>query len=181
MPPNTISALADQIADFLLPSSPSSILSALDSIQHNYITPYILSPLQSLFTAASSSLPPRFSMSTSGMSDLVSLLALIVIAFISFRILDYIRRVVMWWVMLALKLCLLLVVMQVGWYVSQHGLEQTLNDAGWLWGLLEGFLGTTGAQVGAGTKRRMTATGTRVRGRQQTPLANTRDHRRLWT
>lgn len=77
------------------------------------------------------------------MSDLVSLLALIIIAFISFKILGYVRRVVMWWIMLALKLSLLLVLVQVGWYVSQYGLEKTLNDAGWLWGLLEGFVAET--------------------------------------
>jgi hypothetical protein len=115
------------------------------------------------------------------MSDLVSLLALIVIAFISFKILDYVRRVVMWWIMLALKICLLLVVVQVGWYMSQYGLEKTLNDAGWLWGLLEGFLGETGAQMGAGTRSRTTTAGTRVRGRQQAPLGNTKGQRGRWT
>lgn len=180
-PSDTISTIADQIVDFLLPSSSTSTSSTLNAFQRHYITPYILSPLQSLFTATSSSPPPRASTITSGMSDLVSLLALIVIAFISFKILDYVRRVVMWWIMLALKLCLLLAVVQVGWYVSQYGLEKILNDAGWLWGLLEGFFSETGAQMGAGTRSRTTTAGTRVRGRQQAPLGNTRGQRGRWT
>lgn len=142
-PSDTISAIADHIVDFLLPSPSSPPSSTWNSFQRDYLTPYILSPLQALFTATSSSPPPRSSINTSGMSDLVSLLALIIIAFISFKILGYVRRVVMWWIMLALKLSLLLVLVQVGWYVSQYGLEKTLNDAGWLWGLLEGFLAET--------------------------------------
>jgi hypothetical protein len=114
------------------------------------------------------------------MPDLLSLLALIIIAFVSFKVLDYVRRVVMWWIMLALKLCLVLVAVQVGWYVSQYGWEKTLNDAGWVWGLLEGFLGETGAQMGESTRSRITTAG-RARGRQQVPLGNTRGKKGQWT
>jgi Nuclear pore assembly and biogenesis len=180
-PSDTISAIADQIVDFLLPSSSSSTSSTLNTFQRNYITPYILSPLQSLFTTTSSSSSSNSSTNSSGMPDLLSILALVVIAFISFKVLDYIRRVVMWWIMLALKLCLLVVALQVGWYVSQYGWEKTLQDAGWAWGLLEGFIGETEAQIGGSTRSRTTTSGTRGRGKQQAPLGNTRGQRGRWT
>jgi hypothetical protein len=177
-PSDTISAIADQIVNLLLPSSSRS--STLDAFQRDYIAPYILSPLQSLLPGTRST-TSRSSTNSSGMPDLLSVLALIVIAFVSFKVLDYVRRVVMWWIMLALKLCLLLVVVQVGWYVSQYGWEKTLNDAGWAWGILEGFLGETGVQMGGNTKSRTTTAGTRRRGRQQVPLGNNRGQRGRWT
>lgn len=84
----------------------------------------------------------------------------------------------MWWIMLAVKLCLVLVVVQVGWYVSQYGWEKTLNDAGWIWGILEGFVGETGTQAsGVARGSRAGATG---RGRQQVPLGHTKGSRRRW-
>ena len=178
-PSDTISTIADQIVNFLLPS-PSST-STLNTFQREYINPYILSPLQSLFTGTAGNNSSGSSTNSGGMPDLLSLIALIVIAFISFKVLDYVRRVVMWWIMLALKLCLILVAVQVGWYVSQYGWEKTLNDAGWLWGLLEGFLGETGAQLGGSTRSRPTAAGTRGRNRQQAPLGSTRGQRGRWS
>src|SRR2546423_7810177 len=106
---DTISNIADQIVNFLLPSSSSSKPSTVHDFQRNYITPYILSPLQSVLTGSSSNTSSRASTTIGGMPDVLSILALIVIAFISFKVLDYVRRVVMWWVILALKLALILV------------------------------------------------------------------------
>lgn len=176
---DAISAIADEIVNFLLPSSsPSSTSSALHAFQRDYITPYIFSPLQSLLTGANSA---KSSTGGGGMPDLLSLLALIVIAFVSFKVLDYVRRVVMWWVMLALKLCLILAAVQLGWYVSQYGWEKTLHDAAWAWGLVEGFLSETGAQMGGSARSRTTDAGTRRRGGQQPPLGNTRGQKGRWT
>jgi hypothetical protein len=178
-PSDAISAIADQIINLFLPSSTSSF-STLDAFQRDYIAPYILSPLQSLLPGTRST-TSRSSTNSGGMPDLLSILALIVIAFVSFRVLDYVRRVVMWWIMLALKLCLLLLFVQVGWYVSQYGWEKTLSDADWAWGILEGFLGETGGQMGGSTKSRTTTAGTRRRGGQQAPLGNNRGQRGRWT
>jgi Nuclear pore assembly and biogenesis len=178
----TISTIADQIVNFLMPSSSPSSSSTFTILQRDYIDPYIISPLQTLLTSASAtSSSSRSVQSSSGIPDIISLLALVVIAFISFKVLDYVRRVVMWWVMLALKLCLILVAVQVGWYVSKYGWEKTLNDAGWAWGLLEGFLAETGAQMRGNTRSRTATTGARGYGRQQAPLGNTRGQKGRWT
>ena len=178
---DTISEIADQIVNFFMPSSSSSPTSStLNAFQRDYVTPYIFSPLQSLLAGTSSTASSRSNTNSSGMPDLLSLLALVIIAFISFKVLDYVRRMVMWWVMLALKLCLILVAVQVGWYVSQYGWEKTLNDAGWVWGLLEGFIGETGAQLGGSTRVRATTAEKRGRGRQQVPLGSTRGQRGRW-
>jgi hypothetical protein len=175
----TVSAIVDRVVNFLMPRSSSSILTTL---QRDYIDPYIISPLQTLLAGASiTSSSPKSVQGSGGMPDIVSLLALIVIAFISFKVLDYVRKVVMWWVMLALKLCLILLAVQVGWYVSKYGWEKTLNDAGWAWGLLEGFLGETGAQIRGSTRSRTATTGARGYGRQQAPLGNTRGRKGRWT
>jgi hypothetical protein len=178
----TISTIADQIVNFLMPSSSPSSSSTLATLQRDYIDPYIISPLQTLFiSAGTTSSSSRSAQGSSGMPDIISLLALVVIAFISFKVLDYVRRVVMWWVMLALKLCLILVAVQVAWYVSKYGWEKTLNDIGFVWGLLEGFLGETGTQMGRSTRSRTATTGARGYGRQQAPLGNTKGQRGRWT
>lgn len=178
----TISTIADQIVNFFMPSSSPSSSSTLTALQRDYIDPYIISPLQTLLTGANTtSSSSRSVQGSSGMPDIISLLALVVIAFISFKVLDYVRKVVMWWAMLALKLCLILVAVQVGWYVSKYGWEKTLNDAGWAWGLLEGFLGETGAQMRGSTRSRTATAGARGYGRQQVPLGNTRGRKGRWT
>jgi hypothetical protein len=165
-----------------MPSSSSSSSSILNTLQRDYIDPYIILPLQNLLTGGSTeSSSSRSVQGSSGMPDIISLLALVVIAFISFKVLDYVRRVVMWWVMLVLKLCLILAVVQVGWYVSKYGWEKTLNDAGWAWGLLEGFLGETGAQMRGSTRSRTATAGARGYGRQQAPWGNTRGQKGRWT
>ena len=181
-PSDTISGIADQIVNFLLPSSSSSARSStLNTFQRDYITPYILSPIQSLLTGTANTSSSRSSTNSGGMPDLLSLIALIVIAFISFKVLDYVRRVVMWWIMLALKLCLVSVAALVGWHVSQYGLEKTLNDAAGAGGLLEAFQGEPGRQLGGGTRSKTNTAGARGRNRQQVPLGNTRGQRGRWS
>lgn len=173
--PDMISTIADQIVNFLLPSSSSSSAhSTMNDIRRDYLEPYILSPLESLLNSGSSGT------AAGSMPSLISLLTLAVVAFVSFKLLDYVRRVVMWWIMLAFKLCLLLLVVQVGWYVSQYGWEKTLSDAGWVWGIVEGFVGETGAQAQGSTNGRRDTTGSRTGGRQQVPLSNANGQRRRW-
>lgn len=62
---------------------------------------------------------------------------------VSLVILDYIRRLVIWWVMWWVRFLVRLVfwgsVVFVGFYVYNFGLEQTVQDAGRLGGFAMGF------------------------------------------
>ena len=138
--------------------SSTTTWSTLASLRDEYFDPYILAPLQSLVDSSTKEM------------DLISILALMFIAFVSFKVLDYVRRVVMWWIALAFKLVLLLVIVQLGFYVHSYGWEKTLRDAGWLWGILEGFLIEQGPGT-AGMKGNVHSGGRRS-GRQQIPVGN---------
>ena len=78
----------------------------------------------------------------------------------------------MWWIIFAVKIAVLLLVLQVGFYVHNYGWEKTLRDLGWLWGLAEGFfpqLAEMGMNTGNTGGGRNTRTAPRVgrAGRQQ--------------
>ncbi|KAF3483226.1 uncharacterized protein GIQ15_02550 [Arthroderma uncinatum] len=93
--------------------------------QLTYLQPYILTPINALLNS-----PP----------DLFSILALLLIFFISLKVLDYARRVIMFWVMLVFRLAFWGVVLGGAWYVYTVGWEKTWRDAAWVLGLLEGFI-----------------------------------------
>ena len=57
------------------------------------------------------------------------------------------RKTIVYWVSVAIKLALWVVVAVVGVYVYQRGVEQSVEDFGWVWGLLAG-LGEEGQRVG---------------------------------
>lgn len=67
---------------------------------------------------------------------------------ISVKILDYVRRVVVFWVTLAFRLVFWGAVFGCGWYVYSYGLATALRDATWLFGLAEGFVRQFLAGVG---------------------------------
>lgn len=77
-------------------------------------------------------------------SALLSLGVLLITLYMGLRIMNYIRRTIMGWVWLGVKMVLLLFIVQLGWYVNQYGWERAARDAGWaggiVWGLLEEFM-----------------------------------------
>lgn len=93
-----------------------------------YLDPYLIHPLASLLT---SSMP---------MPDLVSIFILALVLIISLKILDYARRLVMFWVNLALRLLWWALVLAALWYVYSVGIEKTGRDLGWMVGLVGGFV-----------------------------------------
>ncbi|OJZ88161.1 hypothetical protein ASPFODRAFT_531582 [Aspergillus luchuensis CBS 106.47] len=93
-----------------------------------YLDPYLIHPLASLLT---SSMP---------MPDLVSIFILALVLIISLKILDYARRLVMFWVNLALRLLWWALVLGALWYVYSVGIEKTGRDLGWLVGVAGGFV-----------------------------------------
>lgn len=115
------------------------ILLFTSSYFYRYIFP-ILYPLYRLSNNALQSL-------SSDSPDIVTLLILAGVLIASLKVLDYMRKTIMYWVSVAIKLALWVVVAVVGVYVYQRGLEQSVEDFGWVWGLLAG-LGEEGQRVG---------------------------------
>ena len=60
------------------------------------------------------------------------------------RIMTYILTTIMSWVWLGIKLILLLLVVQLGFFVNSYGWESAIRNAGWIggigWGLLEDLI-----------------------------------------
>ncbi|OJJ73888.1 hypothetical protein ASPBRDRAFT_41638 [Aspergillus brasiliensis CBS 101740] len=115
-----------------------------------YLDPYLIHPLASLLT---SSMP---------MPDLVSVFILALVLIISLKILDYARRLVMFWVNLALRLLWWALVLAALWYVYSVGIEKTGRDLGWIVGLAGGFV--DGFRDGVEGGRAVTGSGSGVGG-----------------
>ena len=79
--------------------------------------------------------------------DITTLALLAVALIISFRVLDYVRRTILYWVGLAIRLGLWVAIGGLGLYVWQRGFDQSVEDFGYIWGFLQG-LGYEGERVG---------------------------------
>lgn len=90
------------------------------------------------------------------MPDLISIILLAVILLISLKVLDYARRVIMFWVLLAFRLVFWGTVLGLAWYAYRVGVENAARDLGWVWGVVVGFVedwqrsATAAATAGAG-------------------------------
>lgn len=126
--PNEIST--EQIIPYLRISSMKNIQTLtsghLSSIRTSYLEPYIIQPLSSLLASST--------------PDLVSVFLLALILLISLKVLDYARRVIVFWITLAFRLVFWGTVIGVAYYVYTVGVEKTVKDLGWLWGIAEGFV-----------------------------------------
>ena len=65
---------------------------------------------------------------------------------------DYMRKTIIYFIGLALKLALWTLVLGIGWYVYQRGSDQALEDVGWVWGLFEAY-SAEGQKVGKSKAR----------------------------
>jgi hypothetical protein len=79
--------------------------------------------------------------------DVVTLLILAGLLIASLKVLDYMRKTIVYWIGLAIKMVLWVTVAAVGFYVYYRGIEQSMEDFGWVWGFLQG-LGEEGQRVG---------------------------------
>jgi hypothetical protein len=109
----------------LVSTTPLSVY--LSHFRTEYLDPYVVQPLSALLASST--------------PDLLSVLLLLAILYISLRILDYARRVVMFWVLLIFRLVFWGSVIGAGLYVYNVGVEKTSRDIGWLWGVAQGFVG----------------------------------------
>ncbi|KAI9038765.1 Apq12 family protein [Aspergillus affinis] len=95
----------------------------VDQLRTAYLDPFIIQPLANLLT---------------NMPDLLSVFVLFLALFISLKILDYGRRMVMFWVTLALRLVYWGFIIGAGVYVYNVGLEKAAQDLGWFYGIIKG-------------------------------------------
>ncbi|PWY81974.1 hypothetical protein BO70DRAFT_396760 [Aspergillus heteromorphus CBS 117.55] len=98
----------------------------ISHLRSTYLDPYVIQPLATLLA--------------SSMPDLVSVFILAIVLLISLKILDYARRLVMFWVNLFLRLLWWSFVLGVIWYVYSSGFEKSGRDLGWAYGIIKGFV-----------------------------------------
>ena len=137
------------------PNGSSSFQSQLQEIHDQYLAPYLLDPLNNIL---SSRIHPK---------DVVSLVVVLAIFIVSLKVLDYARRIIMWWVSMAVSLIFWIALMGGGWYVYNVGIEKAMQDVGYVWGLAEGFLVDRGTPQGKNSGWQ----------RQQVPLRGRTAHR----
>lgn len=109
-------------------STQENILTRLTTLRSEYIQPYLIEPLSTFLTTSTA------------MPDLFSIVLLVIIFYISIRVLDYARRVIMFWVMLAFRLAFWGSVLGFAWYVYRVGIDTAGRDVGWLFGVISGFI-----------------------------------------
>ncbi|KAI4193836.1 MAG: hypothetical protein LQ348_002762 [Seirophora lacunosa] len=129
-----------------------------------YYTPYstYIRPLQRAFLLSQSyffryafpTLYPVYALTNRLLSfalteqpSLTSLALLAVLLIVSLKVLDMLRRAVVYWISVAIRLAMYAMALIVGMWIYQRGLEQTLEDLGWIAGLLAG-LNEQGEKVG---------------------------------
>lgn len=160
-------------------STLSSVLIQLHDLYKTHIFPHLPPPLQS----ASSYVDPALA---SG--DIVSLAAFLLAVYLTLRIADYIRRSILSWIVLLLKIALLLLLVQGVVYVQQYGWQMALRDAGWLGGIVWNFVEDAMQDNETGQYGQRNYRGGRngqawnVAGRQQVPVGRGQTKRRgAWT
>ena len=96
------------------------------------------------------------SKATSDAPDLATLALLAFILFMSLKLLNMLRRQIMYWISLGIRLALWTAIGLVGFYVYQRGVDQSLEDLGLLLGFLA-QLGDEGEKIGQTKARRKAA------------------------
>ncbi|KAL2872038.1 Apq12 family protein [Aspergillus lucknowensis] len=136
------SNLAHLHASYLNPSLEHIKESYLDpSLTHlrlTYLDPYVVQPLAHLLAS---------------MPDLASVLVLIFILFVSFKVLDYTRRAVMFWVWLTMRLVWWATIISLGLYMYQAGWAKVARDLGFVFNFLVGVLEQFGRGLEESTAR----------------------------
>ncbi|KAJ5587644.1 Nuclear pore assembly and biogenesis protein APQ12 [Penicillium hispanicum] len=130
LPENVQTLLQHPTVSFLRTSTQDHLTEHLAHLRSTYVQPYIIEPLSSLLASTS----------TVAMPDLFSIVLLALVLLISLKVLDYTRRMIMFWVTLAFRLVFWSSILGIGWYVYRVGVENAGRDAGWLWGVVEGFV-----------------------------------------
>lgn len=124
------------------------ILTHISTVYHNYIHPFLPSPIQTLFNNLTPIATNLVTSATNG--DLTSLISTLVIVYLSLRIADYIRRSVIAWFLFIFKILLVIALVNAAVYVNRVGVGKAMEDAEWLWDLIWGFVEHRVAMAGNG-------------------------------
>ncbi|KAL8753421.1 MAG: hypothetical protein Q9199_005065 [Rusavskia elegans] len=103
--------------------------------------------------------------------SLASLALLAILLLVSLKLMDILRRTIISWIAFAIRMIMYVSVIMVGVWVYQRGLEQSLEDLGWIIGLFAG-LGEQGERMGHAKAAR------RAREAKKIPKANHRGRTR---
>lgn len=107
-------------------------------------------------------------MLSSDAPDIATLALLALILWISLKVLDIVRNMVLSWIRIVLKLSVWVLVAAVGLFVWLNGIEQSLEILGWAVGYLAG-LENEGERIGSAKAARRSRDASRV---------STRGHKR---
>ena len=112
-------------------------------------------------------------------ADAVTILCGLVALFVVVRVVDYVKRMIMFWVRLAIRIVFVVVMIQVVVYYWHVGLGELARDAGKAWGFIndvfepngppQGWTPGPGSAGGWGTKKRRAGATMRGRGRGRWP------------
>ncbi|KAK2754252.1 hypothetical protein FQN54_007131 [Arachnomyces sp. PD_36] len=125
----------EETFDYILPhihpslassSSAAHLQEQIQTLRTTYFDPYVLDPVNDLLTSAT--------------PNLLSLFFLLIILFISLRVLGYVFRMITFWVMLVVRLVFWAVCIASAFYVYTVGWERAARELGWVWGVGQGFL-----------------------------------------
>ena len=138
--------LQDQLASLLANGSvsPSTVknLYSYTSTFYTYVT--TLYTYGSTYLGALLPFVPKTIPTNS--AELASLVIFVLVLFTTFKVVDYVRRMILFWVFLVIKLVAVLALVQLALYVYTYGVEKTLNDLGWVWGFVESMVESTAQQ-----------------------------------
>ncbi|KAJ5794109.1 hypothetical protein N7457_000708 [Penicillium paradoxum] len=130
LPENLQTVLQNPTFAYLQSTTQDHLTENLSHLRTMVLQPYLIEPASAFLATYSGSMP-----------DVLSVLVLIVIFFVSIRILKYAAGVFLFWVFLVAKILFWGVILGVGWYVYNAGVENASRDAGRLWGIASGFVG----------------------------------------
>ena len=103
--------------------------------------------------------------------DIAALALLAFVLLVSLKLLDMLRRQIMYWISMAIRLAMWAGVALLGVYVYHRGVEQSIEDLGWILGYLS-ELGDQGERIGQARAQKRAADARRVP--KQAPRGRTR-------
>lgn len=103
--------------------------------------------------------------------DMTTVALLAIMLLISLKLLNMLRKTIIYWISMAMRLTMWVSVAAVGLYVWQRGIEQSMEDLGWVIGFVAGLenegerIGNLKASRRTGDARRIPTHGHRGRTR----------------
>lgn len=139
-------SVVDLVWSFLRPTTTTSSRSRSSTTAPHPLSSYLPSAVTDQLSTLQDYFLPSY-LKFNNPPPFLSLVLTLVAVVIAFRVFDYAWRWVMWWVTFGIKIVVYGGVLLGGWYVYTVGWETAMREAGWVWGLVEGFLTEGGRMV----------------------------------